>query len=65
MQRANVVGDTLKRKIVVADITITHCDIQHLIKNGMQHVLEDKKLRELAANARLGAIGWKKASCLM
>ena len=42
-------GDTLKRKLIVADITITHCDIQDLIKNGMQHVLQDKKLMELAA----------------
>ena len=37
-------GDTLKRKLDVAAITITHCDIEDEIKNGMQHDLEDQKV---------------------
>lgn len=48
----NVVADALMRKVELAAITTTHCDIQNTIKDGMQHDLEDKKLMELAAQGK-------------
>ncbi|XP_015079964.1 uncharacterized protein LOC107023700 [Solanum pennellii] len=63
--RGNVVADALRRKAELATITTTDCDIQDAIQDDMQHDLETKNLMELAAKARLGAFGWKKASCFL
>lgn len=45
-------ADTLSRKIEVASITTTHCDIQDAIKDGMQHDPAAKKLMDLVAQGK-------------